>query len=52
MTMEGYYRQLDTLYAQLEAMQKDQNGYSRKEFLDLIHQVRDLRLKNPFYRPT
>lgn len=46
--MEGYYQKLDNLYAQLEAMQRVKGGYSRKDFLEVIHQIRDLRLQNPF----
>lgn len=50
MTMEGYYKELDHLYAKLEVMQRDKEGYSRKDFLTVIHQIRDLRLQNPFYK--
>lgn len=48
MTMEGYYNRLDALYARLEEMQRRGQGYSRKDFLDVIHQIRDLRLQNPY----
>lgn len=48
LTMEGYYSRLDALYARLEEMQRKGEGYSRKDFLDVIHQIRDLRLKNPY----
>ena len=48
MTMEGYYNRLDALYARLEEMQRRGQGYSRKDFLEVIHQIRDLRLQNPY----
>jgi len=51
LTMEGYYNRLDALYARLEEMQRKGNQHSRKDFLSVIHQIRDLRQQNP-YRKT
>ena len=46
--MEGYYNRLDALYARLEEMQRHGANYSRKDFLGVIHQIRDLRMQNPY----
>lgn len=47
-TMEGFYRKLDYLYAQLEMMERSSRHYSKEEILTVIKQIRDLRAQNPF----
>ena len=47
LTMEGYYNRLDALYARLEEMQRNGKNHSRKDFLAVIDQIRELRLQNP-----
>lgn len=42
MTMEGYYRELDQLYAQLERLHRSNQG-DRALFLQIIGRIRDLR---------
>lgn len=48
LTMEGFYNQLDALYARLEEMHRQGTRYSREDYLKVIHQIRDLRLQNPY----
>lgn len=45
MTMEGYYRELDRLYAQLDHLHRRYPG-DRRRMLEVIGQIRDLRQNN------